>query len=42
MLGSTDAAKLEELRRELDAAAANYFRGNAMRQEYLSTRATKN
>ena len=40
-LGATDPAKLEDLRRELDAAASGYFRGNAMRQEYLSTRATK-
>lgn len=41
-LSATDPAKLETFRREYEMEAANYFRENSMRQEFLSTRAIKN
>jgi len=41
-LAATDPAKLAELRREIETAAAEYFTDNAMRQDYLSTRAIRN
>lgn len=41
-LSASDPAKLESFRREFEAAAAEYYRDNAMRQEFLSTRAIKN
>lgn len=41
MLSATDPAKLEKFRSEVETLASNYFRGNAMRQEFLSTRAIK-
>lgn len=41
-LASSDPARLECFRREFEAAAAEYYRENAMRQEFLSTRAIKN
>ena len=41
MLEKSDPAKLAEFRREYDAVSAPYFQDNAMRQEYLMTRATK-
>ena len=42
MLEKNDPAKLAEFRREYDALSAPYFKGNAMHQEYLMTRAAKN
>jgi len=36
-----DAAKLTQWRREWEALIAEYFEDNAVRQEYLMTRATK-
>lgn len=42
MYEKTDPAKLAEFRREYDALSAQYFSDNAMRQEYLMTRAIKN
>jgi SAM-dependent methyltransferase len=40
-LSGTDDGRLESFRREYDALAAQYFEGNAIRQDYLLTRATK-
>jgi SAM-dependent methyltransferase len=40
-LETTDPAKLASFRREYDALAAQYFADNAIRQDYLMTRATK-
>lgn len=42
MYEKSDPAKLAEFRREYDALSAQYFADNAVRQEYLMTRATKN
>lgn len=42
MYEKSDPAKLAEFRREYDALSAQYFSDNAMRQEYLMTRAIKN
>jgi len=41
VLEKSDPAKLAEVRRELDALAAQYFADNAMRQGYLLTKAIK-
>lgn len=41
-LEKSDPAKLAQFRREYDALSAPYFKDNAMRQQYLMTRATKN
>jgi len=40
-LSASDPAKLEELRREAEALAAEYIEDNVLRQHYLLTRATK-
>ena len=40
-LSSTDAAKLAAFRQEYESLAAEYFSDNAVRQDYLLTRATK-
>ena len=40
-LTTTDPARLETFRRELEAAVADYFEDNVVRQDYLITRATK-
>jgi SAM-dependent methyltransferase len=40
-LEKEDPSKLEELRREFDALAAQYFSDNLVRQDYLITRAIK-
>ena len=40
-LTGSDDGRLEAFRREYDALAAQYFEGNAIRQDYLLTRATK-
>lgn len=40
-LSASDPARLAELRRELEALAARYLVDNAVRQEYLLSRATK-
>lgn len=42
MFETNDPAKLAQFRREYDALASQYFKGNAMHQEYLMTRAIKN
>lgn len=42
MLEKSDPAELAEFRREYDALSASYFKDNAMHQQYLMTRATKN
>ena len=39
MLSATDPAKLATFRSEYDALAAEYFDGNAMKQDFLITRA---
>ena len=41
MLSANDPAKLAEFRAQYDALSAEYFDGNAMKQDYLITRATK-
>jgi hypothetical protein len=38
---ASDAARLAEFRRELEALAARYIVDNVLRQDYLLTRATK-
>jgi len=40
-LDASDPAKAAELRRELGANAANWFENNALRQDYLMTRAVR-
>jgi SAM-dependent methyltransferase len=40
-LEKSDPARLEQFRREYDALAAEYFEDNLLRQDYLTTRATK-
>jgi SAM-dependent methyltransferase len=40
-LSAADPAKLAAFRQEYDALAAEYFEDNAVRQDYLMTRATK-
>ena len=40
-LSASDPARLSEFRREFEALAAEYFRDNVIRQDYLLTRATK-
>ena len=40
-LSASDPARLSEFRREVEALAAEYFRDNVIRQDYLLTRATK-
>jgi hypothetical protein len=40
-LKASDSDRLAALRRELEANAADYFEDNAIRQDYLLTRATK-
>jgi ubiquinone/menaquinone biosynthesis C-methylase UbiE len=40
-LSTSDPAKLEELRKEGEALAAEYLEDNILRQDYLMTRATK-
>ena len=39
-LSASDPARLSEFRREVEALAAEYFRDNVIRQDYLLTRAT--
>ncbi|HET9402935.1 MAG TPA: class I SAM-dependent methyltransferase [Candidatus Acidoferrales bacterium] len=41
-LSASDPVALESFRRDFEAAAAEYYSENAMRQEFLSTRAIKN
>ena len=41
VLSASDPAKLEQLRREGEALAAEYLEDNLLRQDYLMTRATK-
>ena len=41
VLSATDPSRLEAFRREYEALAADYFEDNAVRQDYLLTRATK-
>lgn len=41
MLTANDPAKLAEYREKYDALATEYFDGNAMKQDFLITRATK-
>ncbi len=41
LLSETDPAALEQFRREFDSIAAEYFRDNVVRQDYLLTRAIK-
>jgi hypothetical protein len=41
-LSTSDPAKLAEFRAAYDALTAQYFEQNAVRQDYLMTRATKN
>ena len=41
-LSANDPAKLVAFRREYDALAAEFFRDNYMRQDFLMTRAKKN
>ena len=41
MLTANDSAKLAECREKSDALATEYFDGNAMKQDFLITRATK-
>jgi hypothetical protein len=40
-LGSSDPSKLAEFRREFEEVIAEYYEDNAIRQNYLMTRATK-
>jgi SAM-dependent methyltransferase len=40
-LSKTDPSKLAEFRREMEALCAEYFEENAVRQDYLTTRAIK-
>jgi SAM-dependent methyltransferase len=40
-LKESDPARLEQLRREYDAIAGEYFEDNLLREDYLITRATK-
>jgi SAM-dependent methyltransferase len=40
-LSASDPTKLQELRKEFEALAGEYFHGNQMHQDYLLTRATK-
>jgi SAM-dependent methyltransferase len=41
MLSATDAAKLDDFRREYDAVVSDYIQDNVIQQHYLMTRATK-
>jgi hypothetical protein len=41
-LSANDPAKLAAFRREYDTMAAEFFHENAIQQDYLMTRATKN
>jgi hypothetical protein len=41
MLSQSDQGKLEALRKEMDALAAEYLVDNQVRQEYLMTRGRK-
>lgn len=41
MLSASDPARLEAIRREYEAIAAEYLEDNILRQDYLMTRATK-
>jgi hypothetical protein len=40
-LSASDPARLSEFRREFEALAAEFFRDNIVRQDYLLTRAIK-
>jgi hypothetical protein len=41
LLSESDPERLTEFRREFESLAAEYFKDNLMRQDYLLTRGTK-